>query len=317
MILEFSSNFNNSMNLWFPLRRSFWISTALHFGVTFKLWIDPRKALRKTRKQNIHCEVSKWLFSIRWWSEQHGLSSSAVLTFLLRTWALQVIRMISGFVQDSWRKRLRMELFDCRQPPSLQQSQVLQGKAKRLQMEQTYACLDGRRRWRDHGHQLWDCLRSVSPFCPGSITLLPFIPQEQRLIPISSVHLLYIYSDGSHLQVLPMRIFCVWWPGQLWVIWDHLSRCSRTIGMWHWGAGVSGHGGDGVGLNLVFSEVFSNLNDSGIQSIWLLHLTAHLPVGSPRNHRFLFKCPVLFSVVVIAAGEKCAEHTETVKLENH
>lgn len=151
------------------------------------------EATEQTRKhwtvmQNIHCEVSKWPFNIWWLSEQHGLSSSAVLPFLLKTWALQVMRMISGFVQDSWRGWG----WDCLIIGSFK------GRPRGYKWIRPMLVLMAA----GHGETMgisFETVWGVSLLCPHSVTLLPLIPQEQRSIPSSSIHLLYIYHDGSHL----------------------------------------------------------------------------------------------------------------------
>ena len=44
--------------------------------------------------------------------------------------------------------------------------------------------------------------------------------------------------------------------------WSHCPWwCWTTVEIWHWGAWFSGHGGDGLALDLMILEVFSNINN--------------------------------------------------------
>ena len=59
-----------------------------------------------------------------------------------------------------------------------------------------------------------------------------------------------------------------WWNHRCW-------RCLRTVEMWRWGMWFSGHGGGGLGLDLVISGVFSNRNESVI--LWFYSMIYTLP----------------------------------------
>ena len=268
--------------------------------------------------QNIHCEVSKWPFNIWWLSEQHGLSSSAVLPFLLRTWALQVMRMISGFVQDSWRGWG----WDCLIIGShlvCSGTKCFRGRPRGYKWIRPMLVLMAAGHGETMGisfETVWGV--SLSFVLIQSLSSHSFPRSRGRYPALTSICCISTMMEAISLAPSSPKenLLCVMAKTAL----SHMrppKQVFKNCGDVALRDMVSGHGGDGLGLNLVFSEVFSNLNDSVIQSIWLHHLTAHLPVGSPRNHRFLSKCPILFLVVVIAAGEKCAEHTETVKHENH
>lgn len=105
----------------------------------------------------------------------------------------------------------------------------------------------------------WICWRSsgnVCKSCPSSLVCATVLRRPCATSHSFEAILAYWMCKTSYSFAVRIGTGCPgkWWGHGPWWCWT-------TVEIWHWGAWFSGHGGDGLALDLMILEVFSNINN--------------------------------------------------------